>query len=347
LHNRSVGVAVLLRSPNEDDADDGERHGNDDDDEDDLDCELHVTKSSERAPNNRSPGPVQTSMEPVFATVAEEDGVSVTLGGGERIHTLGAAVPTELRTSAVRARAPVSRGRARGRASSNPSPAGARPGLRLSGRHPAGATHRARFGSDGARILIVRAAQRLRSGRGCFDRIAELRGRELTWLAWRLAGELRAEDTAAPLAAEGFALELLAATTRETRAQRTHARPPAWLRSAEELLRARLADRIGLAELAETVGVHPAYLARAFRAHYGLSVGEYGRRLRLAWAAAELARGEAPLAELAANAGFADQSHFHARLQTARRHHARPLPRTGPVSRVPRPVAHVQDTGAA
>jgi AraC family transcriptional regulator len=174
---------------------------------------------------------------------------------------------------------------------------------------PVGATHGARFGCDGARILIVRPRSASDPIAGCFDRIAELRGRELTWLAWRLAGELRAEDTAAPLAAEGLALELLAATTRETRTERAHARP-AWLRAAEELLRARLADRIGLSELAETVGVHPAYLARAFRAHYGLSVGEYGRRLRLAWAAAELARGDKPLVEIAADAGFADQSHF-------------------------------------
>jgi len=175
---------------------------------------------------------------------------------------------------------------------------------------PAGATHGARFGPEGARILIVRPLSASNPAAGCFDRLVELRGRELTWLAWRLAGELRASDTAAPLAAEGFALELLAATTREARVERSPGRPPAWLRSAEELLRARLADRIGLGELAETVGVHPTYLARAFRAHYGLSVGEYGRRLRLAWAAGELARAERPLAEISASAGFADQSHF-------------------------------------
>jgi AraC family transcriptional regulator len=175
---------------------------------------------------------------------------------------------------------------------------------------PVGATHGARFGSDGARILIVRPRSASDPIAGCFDRVAELRGRELSWLAWRLAGELRASDAAAPLAAEGFALELLAATTREARVERAPGRPPAWLRSAEELLRARLADRIGLGEVAETVGVHPTYLARAFRAHYGFSVGEYGRRLRLAWAAAELARTDTPLAEIAARAGFADQSHF-------------------------------------
>jgi AraC family transcriptional regulator len=175
---------------------------------------------------------------------------------------------------------------------------------------PVGATHGARFGSDGARIVIVRPQNASDPVAGCFDDLVELRSRELVWLAWRLAGELRAEDAAAPLAAEGFALELLAATTREARVERLPRQPPAWLRSAEELLRARLADRIGLGELAEAVGVHPAYLARAFRAHYGLSVGEYGRRLRLAWGTAELARSDTPLAEIAARAGFADQSHF-------------------------------------
>jgi AraC family transcriptional regulator len=249
-------------------------------------------------------------VEPVFATVAEEDGVSVTSA------EVNGFTLSELRFPPSYVQGPfepdlpylavVLEG---GLVKSFP-----RRALELRRASavaiPQGATHGARFGSAGARILIVRPRNASDPVAGCFDRIAELRGRELTWLAWRLAGELRAEDAAAPLAAEGFALELLAATTRETRAERPYARPPAWLGAAEELLRARLAERIGLAELAETVGVHPAYLARAFRAHYGLSVGEYGRRLRLAWAAAELAGSETPLAEIAANAGFADQSHF-------------------------------------
>ena len=249
-------------------------------------------------------------MEPVFATVAEEDGVSVTSAD------LNGLTLSELRFPESYVQAPfepelpylavVLEGAL---VKSFP-----RRALDLSRATavaiPVGATHGARFGPDGARILIVRPRSASDPVAGCFERITELRGRELTWLAWRLAGELRADDAAAPLAAEGFALELLAATTREARAERSQALPPAWLRTAEELLRARLAERIGLSELAETVGVHPAYLARAFRAHYGLSVGEYGRRLRLAWAAAELARGGKPLAEIAAGAGFADQSHF-------------------------------------
>jgi AraC family transcriptional regulator len=58
------------------------------------------------------------------------------------------------------------------------------------------------------------------------------------------------------------------------------------------------------------VGVHPTHLGRVFRAHYGVSVGEYGRRFRLARAATELARTDMPVAVIATRAGFADQSHF-------------------------------------
>ncbi len=128
-------------------------------------------------------------------------------------------------------------------------------------------------------------------------------------LAWRLAAELRATDAAAPLAAEGLALELLAAASREEASRRID-RAPSWLSSAEDLLRARVGDCVRLSELANEIGVPPVQVARAFRARYGVSVGEYGRRTRVEWAAAEIARGDRSLAEIATEAGFADQSHF-------------------------------------
>jgi AraC family transcriptional regulator len=171
---------------------------------------------------------------------------------------------------------------------------------------PAGAKHGARFGSSGARIVIVMS----KDANGCFEHLVELNGRELGWLATRLAGELRAADTAAPLAAEGYALELLAATTRETSTERRAGRDPAWLKEAEEYLRESKGETVGLGDLAKAINVHPTHLARTFRARYGVSVGEYGRRLRLARAATELARTETPLSLIATEAGFADQSHF-------------------------------------
>lgn len=171
---------------------------------------------------------------------------------------------------------------------------------------PAGLKHGARFGPRGARIVIVKARTDTRVV--SFDRFEQLHGSGLGWLASRLAGELRASDDSAPLAAEGLALELLAAAGRES--SRRADRVPAWLRSAEDLLRARSGDCVRLSELAAEIGVPPVQVARAFRAHFGLSVGEYGRRLRVEWAAAEIAGGNRPLAEIAVEAGFADQSHF-------------------------------------
>jgi AraC family transcriptional regulator len=58
------------------------------------------------------------------------------------------------------------------------------------------------------------------------------------------------------------------------------------------------------------VGVHPVTLARGFRRAYGCSVGAYLRRLRVARAAQRLAETDDALAEIALEAGFADQSHF-------------------------------------
>jgi AraC family transcriptional regulator len=77
-----------------------------------------------------------------------------------------------------------------------------------------------------------------------------------------------------------------------------------------ERLDSRIGTRPSLAELAALARVHPVHLARSFRQHYGVSIGEYVRRLRLEWAAAQLAATQTPIALLAAQAGFADQSHF-------------------------------------
>jgi AraC family transcriptional regulator len=174
---------------------------------------------------------------------------------------------------------------------------------------PAGAEHAARFGSDGARIVIVKASSPSSLVAQHLDRLVRLDGCGLSRLAWLLAAELRASDVMAPLAAEGLALELLVTATRQLDGP-AEPRAPRWLTEAEELLRTRTGDCIRLSELAETVGVHPIHLARTFRARHGVSVGEYGRRVRIEWAAAEIARGESCLATVATEAGFADQSHF-------------------------------------
>jgi AraC family transcriptional regulator len=175
---------------------------------------------------------------------------------------------------------------------------------------PGGERHAARFRSDGARILVVAPA--VRRSAACGDVLGSLRhvrDAGLAGIARRLATEVWARDDAAPLAVEGLGLELVATVSRRSAAVRRRRRP-GWLDAAEDLLEESGCRQMRLSEVAAAVGVHPAHLARVFREHHGVSVGEYVRRLRLDRAAARLRTTDVGLAALAAEAGFADQSHF-------------------------------------
>jgi AraC family transcriptional regulator len=66
----------------------------------------------------------------------------------------------------------------------------------------------------------------------------------------------------------------------------------------------------GVAEIARAAGVHPVYLARTFREHHGMTIGEYVRKLRIEHACRLISTTGAPLSEIALAAGFCDQSHF-------------------------------------
>ena len=65
-----------------------------------------------------------------------------------------------------------------------------------------------------------------------------------------------------------------------------------------------------LADVATAVGVQPSHLAHAFRRHFRTTVGAYVRSLRLDWALEQIARSNLSLAEIAAAAGYSDQSHL-------------------------------------
>ena len=69
-------------------------------------------------------------------------------------------------------------------------------------------------------------------------------------------------------------------------------------------------ETLKLTQIAAEVGVHPVYLATAFRRKFGVTVGEFVRRLRIEHACAELKKKDLPLSAIALQAGFADQSHF-------------------------------------
>jgi AraC family transcriptional regulator len=173
---------------------------------------------------------------------------------------------------------------------------------------PAGSEHSSDFAPAPTTVLCVRSRTGEADAFGCLLRsLRHVRASASTALGWRIASELRARDDCWPLAAEGLVLQLLSAASR---ADRGPVRRGSWLREARELLDERAPASPALGELARVVGVHPAHLARSFRREYGVTVGEYARARRLEWAGAQLTGGDGALAEVAAAAGFADQSHF-------------------------------------
>lgn len=183
---------------------------------------------------------------------------------------------------------------------------------------PAGASHSSVFAAAGCEVLVIRPSDG--DGSQLFGRLLlELRrvdASAATHLGRRIAGELAARDSCSTLALEGLALELIATVGRATAAP--DARGAAWLHTVRELLDASVPRFPCLQELAAAVGRHPAHLARVFRREYGVTVADYARLRRLEWATAEIALTDAPLARIALDAGFADQSHF---TRVFRRHH--------------------------
>lgn len=132
--------------------------------------------------------------------------------------------------------------------------------------------------------------------------------RALARLALAVDRATRRRDVGRPLALEGTTAELLAQVRRRLEG-RWSGPAPRWLEHARELLH-DAATPPSLGRLATAVGVHRVTLARAFRDHYGTSVGAYARRLKLERARRLLVRGELPPAEVAASTGFADQAHL-------------------------------------
>jgi AraC-like DNA-binding protein len=111
------------------------------------------------------------------------------------------------------------------------------------------------------------------------------------------------------------AITLAAATLEQADPQRAGAGRPATARARRLLVdgaRELLAAEPGcpLPRLARTLSVSPHHLSRIFRVATGHTISRHRMRLRARAALERLAAGEDDLARLAADVGFADQSHL-------------------------------------
>ena len=88
-------------------------------------------------------------------------------------------------------------------------------------------------------------------------------------------------------------------------------RPPRWLRGIKRRISTGFAGPVSVRRWAGWAGVHPDHLGRSFKHHYGMSVHDFVRRLRVQWSCwAMLEDPGRRLGDLAIAAGFSDQSHF-------------------------------------
>ena len=113
-------------------------------------------------------------------------------------------------------------------------------------------------------------------------------------------------QTSDALLLESDVLELLAASAGFSSGKKTAPR----LGRVKERMLEELSDKIRMCDLADEAGGHPVHPARAFRRTERLTPGEYLQRLRVRAACRKLREAEFPLAAIAMECGFADQSHL-------------------------------------
>jgi AraC family transcriptional regulator len=129
----------------------------------------------------------------------------------------------------------------------------------------------------------------------------------MLWPGLRLFSSFKNQSTDS-LMLEAHVFELLGAITRlDQSPEKTR---PRWLTRVKDRLHAEFCERLRMRDLAREAGVHPVHLARAFRKFEKRTPGEYQQHLQIRAACELLGKPEWPLADIAAECGFADQSHF-------------------------------------
>ncbi len=163
-----------------------------------------------------------------------------------------------------------------------------------------GVGHETEFGPGGAVVLHAVSDASATAGA---DVLAEPDPRPM--LAALRA--LSAGDAPSLLEIESACAELSASLVGGARSEGA---TPAWALRVRQRLFEAPGDLPTLGELALEAGVHPAHLARTFRERFGRTVGSFARVRRLQIAADALVTTDTPIAAVALDAGFCDQSHF-------------------------------------
>lgn len=173
--------------------------------------------------------------------------------------------------------------------------------------HEAGETHFDRIGSRGATCLNLhfgRGESMHPHKEGRFSSPSKIAADKL---AFELAAGTRDELVMAALAAE-----IVGESRGSGRPDRGN-----WLDRVIEAISDEPGRRWTLNEIAIVAGRHPVRVAQVFRATTGMSLGAFQRLRRLTSLSLALRRDKTPLALLAAEYGYCDQSHMNSEFRAA------------------------------
>ena len=173
---------------------------------------------------------------------------------------------------------------------------------------PSGVAHANRIGGEGVRMLLVTLEPTLREFVRLPTRWRVLHGGAVARVFLRLRQTLALPEQSERATIEELLLELVDVVAGIPEPGRRGV--PTCVRAVRRMLNESALEPFLLRDLARATQVDVAYLSRAFRRTEGCTMGEYRRRLRARKAAGLLGKGRMPLAEVAIEAGFADQSHL-------------------------------------
>jgi len=172
--------------------------------------------------------------------------------------------------------------------------------------------HRNLIGQEGARALFLEVSDRwlnhVREYCRILDRPTLVQSAHIHTLAPAICRQWNEGSAGAHLAMEGLLYEIAADLCRL--AGESPERRPKWLDNAIELMRARFQEPLRLSEIAQEVGYHPVHVARVFRQHFGSTIVEFIRQLRINFARECLQRTDMSLVEIGLSAGFPSQAYF-------------------------------------
>jgi AraC family transcriptional regulator len=177
--------------------------------------------------------------------------------------------------------------------------------------HAPGKEHTDTIGPAGGRFFMIELSPEwidALSVHGALpEHFTELRGGDAAWLMSRLYQEFLTSGATTDFVVESLLYQLCATVAG---AAALPPEEPEWLFEVDRRIQGCLDAKTSVRDLAGEVHIHPSHLCRVFHRFRGRTIGDYVTGLRMQLACRRIVETQRPLGDIAAEAGFTDQSHM-------------------------------------